>query len=164
MDASITADAEAVIDLFRQHAELLQSSIEAVDQPVFDLSMAQFRTLLTIDHAQPATISELARLMGVGLPAASHIVDRLVNLGLVERYEDLADRRRTLTQLSPAGQQLIDRFKHGPEDAVRAALARLDAPTLRALRLGLEALVAAHRALAEERRRGASADHSSEVG
>jgi DNA-binding MarR family transcriptional regulator len=164
MDHSLAADAEAVLDLLRHHAELVQSSIDTVDLPLFDLTMAQLRTLLTVDRHQPATISELARLMGVGLPAASHIVDRLVTIGFIERDEDPSDRRRTLTRLSPAGQRLVDRLKHGPLDAMRAALARLDASTLSALRRGLEAIVAAQRELAEERRRAKDADQPSDVG
>ncbi|GIW08486.1 MAG: hypothetical protein KatS3mg060_3291 [Dehalococcoidia bacterium] len=162
MDPSPSA-VEAVIDLMRRHAELVQTSIDPHEQPLFDLSMAQFRTLLTVDHAQPATISELARRMGVGLPAASHVVDRLVNVGLVERFDDPTDRRRTFARLSPAGQELVDRFKHGPLHALRAALSRLDPPTLAALRHGLEALVAAQHAIAEERRPTGAGDVSSDV-
>lgn len=144
---------DAIVHLMRRHAELLQSAIDPDEHPLFELSMAQFRTLLTLDHAQPATISELARRMGVGLPAASHLVDRLVTAGLVERAEDPADRRRTIVRLSASGQALVDRFKHGPLHAMRAALGRIDADTLRSLRRGLEALVAAQQEVTEDRRR-----------
>jgi DNA-binding MarR family transcriptional regulator len=153
MDQQRAVEIDTVIRLMRRHAELLQSAIDPEEHPLFELSMAQFRTLLTIDHAQPATISELARRMGVGLPAASHLVDRLVTAGLVERAEDPGDRRRTITRLSSSGQALVDRFKHGPLHAVRAALGRLDAVTLRSLRHGLDALVAAQQEVADERRR-----------
>ncbi|MCS6803009.1 MAG: MarR family transcriptional regulator [Chloroflexota bacterium] len=157
------ADTEAIIRLIRHHADLLQATIDPDEPTLFDLSMAQFRTLLTIDHTQPATISELARRMGVGLPAASHLVDRLVTAGFVERADDPADRRRTIARLSPSGQALVDRFKHGPLHAVRAALGRLDAPTLRALRRGLEALVAAQQAVADEHRRERAPHPASDI-
>jgi len=127
-----------------------------------DLTMAQLKTLLTLADVRPATIGQVADALGVGLPNASHLVDRLVHAGLVERAEDPADRRRTLARLAPAGEELVVRLRQGSRDQFRSWLALMDEADLAAFVTGLQALarVAEREAsarLAESQRACASA-------
>jgi len=50
-----------------------------------------------------ATASEIGRRLGVSKQAAGKTVDRLENLGYIERVDDPADARRTLIRLTPRG-------------------------------------------------------------
>lgn len=52
-------------------------------------------------------VGELAELLGIGNPAASVLVQQLVEQGLVVRSEDVHDRRRTLVTLTEPGARLI---------------------------------------------------------
>src|SRR5215472_13751973 len=61
-----------------------------------ELSMGQLKALMTLATREAMTVSGLAETLNVGKPMASILVDRLVQLGLVERTEDPEDRRRTL--------------------------------------------------------------------
>src|SRR5262245_60853909 len=61
-----------------------------------DLSMAQLKTLVILHNIGVVTIGQVAEGLGVGLPTASHLVDRLVQAQLAVRAEDPDDRRRTL--------------------------------------------------------------------
>ena len=105
-----------------------------------DLTMAQLKALLTLADERPATIGQVADALGVGLPNASHLVDRLVHAGLVERAEDPADRRRTLARLAPAGEELVVRLRQGSRDQFRSWLALMDEADLLAFVTGLQAL------------------------
>ncbi len=57
------------------------------------LSGPQIHALLHIFHAGECPISDIAALAGSSPAAASQLVDRLVQQGLVERHEDPHNRR-----------------------------------------------------------------------
>jgi DNA-binding MarR family transcriptional regulator len=105
-----------------------------------DLSMAQLKTLMTLYDADALPIGQIAETLGVGQPTASHLVDRLVQSGLVVRTEDILDRRRTLAELSSQGVELIGRLREGRIEPLQRWLAQLDDTALGALLLGLRAL------------------------
>src|SRR5579863_5792540 len=84
-----------------------------------DISMAQLKGLFAIARKKQSTISQFAELLRIGRSAASLLVDRLVQDGLVERAEDTEDRRRMVVCLSSRGEELIarlrqDRAEHNP--------------------------------------------------
>jgi DNA-binding MarR family transcriptional regulator len=108
-----------------------------------ELTMTQLKTLFTLSCAQPVTVSELAEWLGISAPTASYLVDRLVQAGLVDRREDPADRRRTLVQLTAAGEGLARRLRQGNRDVLVPFLEQLDMEDLEALDRGLAALARA---------------------
>lgn len=71
------------------------------------LSMTQFSTLMTLHKQGPCAISEIAEELGVSSAAASQMVDRMVNDGIILRSEDPNDRRVKLISLSERGGQLL---------------------------------------------------------
>jgi len=118
-----------------------------------DLTMGQLKGLFALARCGAATIGRLAEMLGVGEPAASLLVDRLVRQGHVVRSEDPEDRRRTIASLSKAGLELVANIRHGGKESLDRWLAALDEGDLEALRRGLRALVAA----AEDDARGPAA-------
>lgn len=72
------------------------------------LSMAQFAILMNLRYRHPCGMSDLSERMGITLAAASQLVDKLVQSGLVERSEDPNDRRAKLLALSDKGRVLIE--------------------------------------------------------
>src|SRR6185437_7693408 len=107
-----------------------------------DLTMAQLKTLFTLEYGGPVTIGQTGEKLGISLPTASHLVDRLVQGGYVERTEDPADRRRTLASTTASGSELVDRLRHGGQDVLRGWLEALDDVTLSSLVTGLNGLMA----------------------
>jgi len=105
-----------------------------------ELTFAQLRALFTLADYGPTPIGRAAGRLGIGLPAASSLVDRLVEQGLVRRREDPFDRRRTLAETTEAGQALAQRLRQGSREALRAWLEQMDGDDLVALVRGLEAL------------------------
>jgi DNA-binding MarR family transcriptional regulator len=105
-----------------------------------DLTMAQLKTLVVLSEANAPTIGAIAETLGITLPTASHLVERLVRAGLAQRADDPADRRRALTQLTPAGEELLRGLRHGEQAWLRQLLDQLDDADLAALTQGLDAL------------------------
>src|SRR5437588_6971759 len=86
--------------------------------------MAQLKGRFALADS-PMTIGQLADALGSGKPAASILVERLVQLALVERAEDPLDRRRTIARVTPQGEELVARLRQGGRDRLRAWLSRL---------------------------------------
>jgi len=125
-----------------------------------ELSFAQLKALFALVDAGPTPIGGVAARLGIGLPAASSLVDRLVDQGMAERREDRLDRRRTLAEPTAEGEALAQRLRHGSREALRAMLERMDQADLEALVRGLEAMVASSGPLIREDDRVAVEDRA----
>ena len=138
------ADQQSAIieDIIEAHRSIFRSI--GVSAPSvwmeLDLSMAQLKTLMTLYNGGAAPIGQLAEHLGIGQPTASHLVDRLVQTKLVLRTEDPLDRRRTLAQLSPSGEELAERINQVRFGTLRRWLTQLDDATLAAFLHGSRAL------------------------
>ena len=72
------------------------------------LSMSQLSTLFRIYHAKACDVSSVGDHLGVTNAAASQMVDRLVQLGFMERSEDPQDRRVRQLTLTLKGKKVVD--------------------------------------------------------
>lgn len=105
-----------------------------------DLSMGQLKALWALIDGGAQPIGSVARRLGIGLPAASVAVDRLVEQGLAERREDSLDRRRTLASATPAGESLAANLRHGRRELLLGWLNQLSDRDVERLAAGLQAL------------------------
>ncbi len=71
------------------------------------LSVGQLLVLRQLQFRGPCTVSDLAQRMEVTNAAASQILDRLVEQGLVARRENPQDRRSKSIALTPRGRALL---------------------------------------------------------
>lgn len=118
------------------------SSTSASEWLDLEMTMPQWKALFIVTTEGPLFIGRIAELLGVGLPTASHLVDKLVHAGLVLRAEDPDDRRRMLVRLSQRGEELMGRLYQGRLDQFRAWCARLAPDDLAALAQGVQAMAA----------------------
>ncbi len=70
----------------------------------------------------PHSIGRLAEVVGVTPPAASQLVDKLSEHGMVERRPDPADRRVVLVEYVPGMQDIARRMMGGRGRKLREAL------------------------------------------
>ncbi|MGD0708092.1 MAG: MarR family transcriptional regulator [Anaerolineaceae bacterium] len=128
-----------VVELLREllHAFLMASVPVWLDLP---LTLPQLRTVFIIAHNKTSSVMQIAKHLGIGEPTASHLVDKLVQAGLVDRSEDPMDRRRAIVQLSPAGEELIEKLL-GWEEFLGAWLHKVSKEDLSLFRHGLNAIV-----------------------
>ena len=105
-----------------------------------DVSLPQLRVLLTLHTDGALAMSELAESLGVGLPTASHLVEKLVRAGWVERGDAEGDRRITRVRLTQEGAELIGRLREDRRVQFRGWLEHLPEAERVALLRGLSAL------------------------
>ena len=73
------------------------------------LSPSQVNALMRLYHGKLCGVSDIGGHLGITNSAASMMVDRLVQMGLLERIEDRQDRRARKLELTEAGQALVER-------------------------------------------------------
>lgn len=121
------------------HARLRAHTPEWVH---LDLSIGQLKTLMVLASHPRMSVSDVAKMLEVGKPAASMLVDRLVHLGYAQRTEDPEDRRRTWVEPTVAGTELVVRLRQGGGERLAHTLEQMKPEDLDALLRGLRALAA----------------------
>ena len=125
----------------------LYSAISAIGH-AHGLTPAQVKVLLQLGTHRQMTIGEIAAGLDCSMPAASELVDRLVDAGHLVRASDPTDRRRVLITATPESALIGSEMRELREAQIRHALALL-APDERPVFIkALQALVAG---LARER-------------
>jgi DNA-binding MarR family transcriptional regulator len=71
------------------------------------LSMPQFSMMMQMYHRGACGMSEVSERFEITPAAASQLVDKLVQSGLVQRVEDPTDRRAKLLSLTEKGRKFI---------------------------------------------------------
>lgn len=107
---------------------------------IADLTISQLKGLMLLAYHGALAVSELAGLLKLGSPAASILVQQLVDHALVERSEDAKDRRRTLVRLTTEGAALIVGRHKQKEVKMHAWLGQMCQADLTSLLQGLNAL------------------------
>jgi len=131
--------ADAILDHFR--AFMRQAALwQEPDILGVDVTMSQAKCLFVTALHPGISMSVLAAQLHVGPPAASGLVDRLVEHGYVVRKEDPSDRRQQLVSMTDAGREVIDRFRQFSADRFGGLLDGLSSSELDALLVGIAAL------------------------
>jgi len=82
---------------------------DQTDWSELELTMTQMRVLGLL-FCQTHRMSEIAAAVGSSVQAATSLIDRLVDRGLVAREHDTIDRRVVICRLTPAGKDEVQRF------------------------------------------------------
>jgi DNA-binding MarR family transcriptional regulator len=98
-----------LISLFRTMKEQ-----HVQDAAELKLSMPQFVCLWVISRLGKFKMSDLATFLALSYASATNLINRLVDAGLVTRYDDPDDRRVVIVELSEKGREITDsiRKKH----------------------------------------------------
>ncbi len=113
------------------------------------LSPGHVQVLIALGRG-PHSIGALAEAVGVSAPAASQLVDRLAEHGMVERRHDPADRRVVLVDYVPGMQDIARRMMEGRRHRVEEAVGEMTDEEARAFLKGLKLLVGAFDAVRGE--------------
>lgn len=94
--------------------------------PLSDMPIAQLRCLNAVAGGEGRKMREVARELGMKLPALSQIVERLVQRAMLERRSDPRDRRVTRLHLTEQALPLLQATQEVRERYLAAALVQLE--------------------------------------
>jgi len=140
---------DRILDRDRQILEL-SARLEASspDELHADLTMRQLLALYLLS-AGPRRVSDVAGALGISLPAASGLVDRLATSGLVDRQRVERDRRLVLCQLTDAGRDALNEVLRIGRMRLERVLTVLGVPDLEIVERALDLLIAAAHRIAD---------------
>jgi DNA-binding MarR family transcriptional regulator len=118
---------------------------------VTDFTISQLKALMLLEYHGELAVSELGKLLHLSNPAASILVQQIVDQNMVERSEDSRDRRRTLVRMTAKGSELIIGRHRQTEEKLRRWLSQLSGDDLLAVARGLNTLASVARAEREQR-------------
>jgi DNA-binding MarR family transcriptional regulator len=98
--------------------------------------------LMQVVADEGTSVTTLATRLGVSLATASQVVTDLEASGLVERFDDPTDRRRTLVRVGDTHRALADSLLNTRLRPVQRALDQMRPVDQRALVRGLELIAA----------------------
>ena len=144
--AELRRDILATFELLMRHVARWRQ----VDLVEVEVTMPQARCLMFLALEPGVSISALAHHLHIGLPAASGLVERLVEAGHVTRDPDPRDRRQQLVSLTEEGHALVERFHELPSEKLGELIANLSVQELLGLRLGVAAIEREARRIADQ--------------
>jgi len=77
------------------------------------ITISQCHAIVEIGRMNKISLNELAELLDLDKSTISRTVNNLVNKGLVERKEDVEDRRYIKIQLTKSGQEVFKNIEDG---------------------------------------------------
>lgn len=103
-------DAEALADfvLFSQRSCILNLSANLNEDKV---SYPQFFLLAYLAKEDFLTMSQIASMMGHSTAAATGLIDKLEELGHVNRMPAASDRRKVMVAITGSGKALVERMR-----------------------------------------------------
>lgn len=101
-----------------RHMQLMRTFLLQGDRPgriweglAKEPTFAQLRVLLALQLHEPCHLKSLAQAIGISRPAASEMVERLVEMNLVTRVQDPDDRRQILISLTDESRRRVERHE-----------------------------------------------------
>ncbi|MCA1899705.1 MAG: MarR family transcriptional regulator [Chloroflexi bacterium] len=114
-------------------------------------SIPQLNALFRIRHKGACGVSDLGEEMGVTNAAASQLLDKLVQQGLVTRTEDPQDRRNKLITLTEAGLRVSEQSMQARQGWLDQLAASLTPAEQAQIQAALQLLIERAKALETER-------------
>jgi DNA-binding MarR family transcriptional regulator len=114
---------------------------------VSGLSMPQINTLMRLYYQQTCGVSDIGRDLGISSAAASQMIERMVQQGLLERTECPGDRRVREISLTVKGRELVERAIEARHQWLHELPAQLTREQQAAIVAGLASLTEAARHL-----------------
>ena len=92
------------------------------------LTLAQLKALYLVASSGQMRMSEVAERLGTAASTTSGVVDGLVQLELLERVEDPADRRQVLVRPTAAAAERLEDFSELGHRRIRELLEQIQSP------------------------------------
>jgi DNA-binding MarR family transcriptional regulator len=118
------------------HKKILRMNLDGDADNLNRLQMAVMGVLRTTS----VTMTELAKTLMMTKPQLTHVVNRLVKLGIVERQPDAMDRRVIHVALTDNGRKTFEDMRQKMKEKIKNRLASLTSEELNQMSTALETL------------------------
>ena len=139
-DESLDVITEALLTASRLVMTISARSTAQVDESI---TIAQFRTLVTLSNQGPINLATLAGLLGVQPSATGRMVDRLVGAELIDRLPHPTSRRELLATLTDRGRDVVRRVSEHRRAEIAKVVQNMPAGERRGLVRALKAFTTA---------------------
>ncbi len=123
--------------IVHRHAQLMRTFILKGSNPENiwrgtrkDPTLPQIRAMLALHVQGPCRLKEFAALLGISQPAASEMVERLVEMGMVTREQDPSDRRQVILGLTPKAARKVAAHEEHMLERIRGLMDQLEPETV----------------------------------
>ncbi|MDR1350570.1 MAG: MarR family transcriptional regulator [Zoogloeaceae bacterium] len=140
MSAAFTPNAMEALKQFRAVFSAIKQHFQQVEA-ICQVSGAQLWALAVVVRQPGLRVSELARAMAVHQSTASNLIDRLMELKLIEKTRSRHDQRVVHLTPTPTGVELIEKAPQPLEGALPSALGKLSPEELTQLHTLLKHLL-----------------------
>jgi len=97
----------------------------ALDDIGVDISPLHFEIMTLLEEAGTLHTCEIGERLHIARAQMTHLVDRLVDLGIVERQTDTVDRRMTKIMLTGKGGAILEEHDSNIKNAIKETLSSL---------------------------------------
>jgi DNA-binding MarR family transcriptional regulator len=117
---------EAILNLERT-ADCFRREFQKALKP-YGITQTQYNALRILRGAQPKglTCSELGERLVSGDPDITRLLERMARLSLITRYRAAADKRVMMTEIAPAGLELLVSLVPILDQYIQRSLAHMD--------------------------------------
>ena len=122
--------------LMKQVELAVRARLDELVRPA-GLTALQYTALTVLERHPDLTSAHLARNSFVTAQTMADMVTSLRAQGLIDRHQDLGDRRRLVLSLTDDGKHLLDRYRQAVADLESEMLADLSAGQANGLRTAL---------------------------
>ena len=102
-----------------------------------DISPPLFHIMCVLGEEGSLHIAEIGERVQVPRPQMTHLIDRLVKMGMVNREMGATDRRTINVSLTPGGREAMDEYKKAAKSLVKNRLSCLTDEELQELSVSL---------------------------
>lgn len=139
LDRPSVTRALAAMEVFQQRL----MALHATEFTTLDITMAQAKLLYVVATAGELSMSEIAQQLGVTISTTSGAVERLVELGLLARTEDPANRRQVCVTVTETGAATLEQVRELSIHQLRTLFERMSDTDLGVIERAIRIMTAA---------------------
>jgi len=136
---SVVDDFLSILPLIRRsiNRKVLKSALSQIEEAI---SIPHFEIMKTLQEEGTRHIAEIGEKLSIPKPQMTHLIDRLVDIGVVERQPVETDRRIINIALTPKGRRMIEEHDCMVRESINTKLSCLSDQELQELSTSLRIL------------------------
>ena len=97
------------------------------DKLSVEMTISQVRALsIFSSEKEPLKMSDASKKLNVCMPTATQLIDKLVNMGLLERIKDDKDRRLVLISINDKGKRIFQKTQERRKESLQWWFSKID--------------------------------------